>query len=109
MASPRVSDPLMAVVSALPQDMWAATVPALLERAVAENPAYFLEPVRPEAIAQLLQTTTGALAQQRFRGEGPPWSRIGSSVYYESRLSALQWARREMGLDASPPAGRRAA
>jgi hypothetical protein len=88
----------MAVIEALPSDHWSTAVPALLERAVAENPAYFLQPCRPAEIAELLGTTTSALATLRWRGGGPSWRKIGSSVVYESRLSALQWARREMGL-----------
>lgn len=97
---PNISaDPLRGIIEALPPDVWSVTVPALLDRAVAENPAYFLQPCRPAEIAALLGTTVPALATLRWRGGGPPWHKIGSAVVYESRLSALQWARREMGLD----------
>ena len=48
------------------------------------------ELIRTEDVARLLGLTEGTMANQRSRGEGPPFIRIGRAVRY-SRRAVTAW------------------
>ena len=37
----------------------------------------------PAEVAEYRQTTVAALAQERYRGEGPPYHRFGRAIRYD--------------------------
>lgn len=37
---------------------------------------------KPEEVAEYLGTTTGSLAQMRYRGQGPRFVKLGKSIRY---------------------------
>jgi hypothetical protein len=111
MPSLRNADPLLAVISAMPEMARSTETVAAIADAVAKaDPSYWLRPLTAAEAAAFLSTTPGALAQQRFRGDGPPcWGRVNGSIRYGSRRELLVWMRQAMGLDVEMPSGRRAA
>jgi len=59
---------------------WAADLVAEMERKV---PTHLLPHVaKPEQVAIVLQTTVDALAQDRYRRRGVPWTKVGGRVRY---------------------------
>jgi hypothetical protein len=59
---------------------WAADLVAEMER---EVPTHLLPHVaKPEQVATVLQTTVDALAQDRYRRRGVPWTKVGGRVRY---------------------------
>jgi hypothetical protein len=101
----------MSVVAALPARLRSdQTVSAIAEAVAEAQPDYWLQPIGAKEAAAFLGTTTGALSQARFRGNGPPcWGKVGGAVRYGSRLELLRWTREQAGLDAELPSERRAA
>lgn len=47
-------------------------------------------------VADLLRTTTGYLANQRMRGEGPPYFKFERKVLYEEKTLNEWMARHEV-------------
>lgn len=96
----RSTDPLIGVVAALPDRLRTTeTITAIAEAAAEADPAYWVRPLVPAEAAAFLGTTTGALATARFRGDGPPYGKLGGAVRYASRLELLRYVRSEAGLD----------
>ncbi len=61
----------------------AAAAADLVAQMEAQVPIELLPPVSmPEHVAKVLHTTVDALAQDRYRRRGVPWTKVGGRVRY---------------------------
>jgi len=58
---------------------------AVIVAALESNPLFLDEPIEPSEASKLLKVTVGTLANQRNKGTGPRYNKIGSSIRYTRR------------------------